>query len=240
MARLLLFASAREAAGRSREIVAGTTVAEVLNTATQQFGTSFAAVLGSCTVWLNGEECSPDAQVSDTDEVAVLPPVSGGADLSALTLEQVRAQRQELQEEEDAVSFARRMAQGRLDIARNEQRRRSDGDLTTADITDGITRVFAEERGSGSNRPPRDTAVMVDHPLVAELETLCVEVGFGSLRQLDDDELEGCCQRLSEFESRVSSRRKSLFGQIDELSNELVRRYRAEATNIDSLLDEKR
>jgi hypothetical protein len=31
-----------------------------------------------------------------------------------------------------------------------------------------------------------------------------------------------------------------LFGQIDELSNELVRRYRAEATNIDSLLDEKR
>ncbi|MGA1764062.1 MAG: MoaD/ThiS family protein, partial [Ilumatobacteraceae bacterium] len=63
MARLLLFASAREAAGRSREIVAGTTVAEVLNTATQQFGTSFEAVLGSCTVWLNGEECSPDAQV---------------------------------------------------------------------------------------------------------------------------------------------------------------------------------
>jgi LPS sulfotransferase NodH len=60
------------------------------------------------------------------------------------------------------------------------------------------------------------------------------------LRQLDDDELEGCCQRLSEFESRVSSRRKSLFGQIDELSNELVRRYRAEATNIDSLFDEKR
>lgn len=238
MARLLLFASAREAAGVSRDTVAGATVEEVLSTAKRQFGPSFEAVLASCTVWLNGEECSPDARVSDADEVAVLPPVSGGSDFSALSLEQVRAERNALQEQEDAVSFARRLAQGRLDIARDEQRRRSSGDASKVDVTDGIARVFAEERGSGSNRPPRDTAVVADHPLVVELEALCVESGFGSLRQLDDGELDNCCRRLSEFESRVSSQRKTLFAQIDAISNELVRRYRAGSTNVDSLLDE--
>ncbi|MCE2709642.1 MAG: hypothetical protein RLZZ538_565 [Actinomycetota bacterium] len=238
MARLLLFASAREAAGVSRDTVAGATVEEVLSTAKRQFGPSFEAVLASCTVWLNGEECSPDARVSDADEVAVLPPVSGGSDFSALSLEQVRAERNALQEQEDAVSFARRLAQGRLDIARDEQRRRSSGDASNVDVTDGIARVFAEERGSGSNRPPRDTAVVADHPLVVELEALCVESGFGSLRQLDDGELDNCCRRLSEFESRVSSQRKTLFAQIDAISNELVRRYRAGSTNVDSLLDE--
>ena len=238
MARLLLFASAREAAGVSRDTVAGATVEEVLSTAKRQFGPSFEAVLASCTVWLNGEECSPDARVSDADEVAVLPPVSGGSDFSALSLEQVRAERNALQEQEDAVSFARRLAQGRLDIARDEQRRRSSGDASNVDVTDGIARVFAEERGSGSNRPPRDTAVVADPPLVVELEALCVESGFGSLRQLDDGELDNCCRRLSEFESRVSSQRKTLFAQIDAISNELVRRYRAGSTNVDSLLDE--
>jgi molybdopterin converting factor small subunit len=238
VARLLLFASAREAAGVSRDTVAGATVEEVLSTAKRQFGPSFEAVLASCTVWLNGEECSPDARVSDADEVAVLPPVSGGSDFSALSLEQVRAERNALQEQEDAVSFARRLAQGRLDIARDEQRRRSSGDASKVDVTDGIARVFAEERGSGSNRPPRDTAVVADHPLVVELEALCVESGFGSLRQLDDGELDNCCRRLSEFEFRVSSLRKTLFAQIDAISNELVRRYRAGSTNVDSLLDE--
>jgi molybdopterin converting factor small subunit len=238
VARLLLFASAREAAGVSRDTVAGATVEEVLSTAKRQFGPSFEAVLASCTVWLNGEECSPDARVSDADEVAVLPPVSGGSDFSALSLEQVRAERNALQEQEDAVSFARRLAQGRLDIARDEQRRRSSGDASNVDVTDGIARVFAEERGSGSNRPPRDTAVVADHPLVVELEALCVESGFGSLRQLDDGELDNCCRRLSEFEFRVSSQRKTLFAQIDAISNELVRRYRAGSTNVDSLLDE--
>jgi hypothetical protein len=41
-----------------------------LSGAKQQFGPSFASVLESCTVWLNGEECTPDAVVSESDEVA--------------------------------------------------------------------------------------------------------------------------------------------------------------------------
>jgi molybdopterin synthase sulfur carrier subunit len=241
VARLLLFASAREAAGRSRDTIEGATVADVLAAARRQFGPSFSAVLGRCTVWLNGEECTPDASVADNDEVAVLPPVSGGSgDLADLTLAQVRARRAELQKEEDAVSFVRRVAQGRLDIARDEERRRATGAGHDCDVTDGITRVFATERGSGSNRPPRDTDPEVDHPLVAELEALCDACGFGGLRDLDADELASCSNRLAEFEARASARRKALFAEIDALSGELVRRYRSSSSSVDALLDEDR
>ena len=241
MARLLLFASAREAAGTPRDTIGGATVAEVLSGAKQQFGPSFASVLESCTVWLNGEECTPDAVVSESDEVAILPPVSGGAnDFSALTLPEVRALRTELQAAEDAVSFVRRLAQGRLDMVREEQRRRSTGESALLDVTDGIARVFAAERGTGSNRPPRDTAVVAEHPLLSELETLCVESGFGNLRNLDDADLVGCRTVLAEFESRMSIERKQLFTRIDELSNELVQRYRTSSSDVDALLDEGR
>ncbi len=240
MARVVLFASAREAAGRSREVLAGTTVAEVLNAAKQQFGPSFEAVLASCTVWVNGEACTPETAVSDVDEVAVLPPVSGGAgELSELSLAAVRARRAELQATEDTVSFVRRLAQGRLDIARDEVQRRTSGDAPQDDVTDGIARVFSTERGTGSNRPPRDTAVVTDHPLLNELEALCVNVGFGDVRNLDDTELATCCTQLAEFEARMSTQRKELFAQIDVLSNELVRRYRS-SSNVDALLDESR
>jgi molybdopterin converting factor small subunit len=78
MAILRLFAAAREAAGTGREEVIGETVAEVLAEAESRFGPQFSAVLGTCRIWVNGEAASPETSVTASDEVAVLPPVSGG------------------------------------------------------------------------------------------------------------------------------------------------------------------
>lgn len=75
-----LFAAAREVAGVSREIVPGSTVAEVLDEAVRLWGDDFAAVLAASKVWVNGEEVPREHRLSDEDEVAVLPPVSGGAE----------------------------------------------------------------------------------------------------------------------------------------------------------------
>jgi len=78
VAVLRLFAAAREAAGASRVEIEGGTVAEVLNEARVRFGEHFAAVLASSRVWVNGEPADDDDAVGAADEVAVLPPVSGG------------------------------------------------------------------------------------------------------------------------------------------------------------------
>lgn len=78
MAVLRLFASAREAAGIARDDLPGSTVGEVLAAARARYGEPFATLLTSCAVWKNGEPCDPAEAVVDADEVAVLPPVSGG------------------------------------------------------------------------------------------------------------------------------------------------------------------
>jgi sulfur-carrier protein len=79
MAVLRLFAQAREAAGTAHDTVDGATVDEVLAAACDRYGDGFAALLPNCRIWLNGEPTHGDDPVTAEDEVAVLPPVSGGA-----------------------------------------------------------------------------------------------------------------------------------------------------------------
>ena len=72
------------AAGRAsdeRDVPDGTTIEALLEQAVLTYGDGFADVLAAARVWLNGD--APTAglitPLHDGDEVAVLPPVSGGA-----------------------------------------------------------------------------------------------------------------------------------------------------------------
>ncbi|MDH3753293.1 MAG: MoaD/ThiS family protein [Acidimicrobiia bacterium] len=78
MARLRLFASIREAAGTNAATVDGATVDEVVSGAIERFGHDFALLVPICRVWVNGEPAVGDDPVVADDEVALLPPVSGG------------------------------------------------------------------------------------------------------------------------------------------------------------------
>jgi molybdopterin synthase sulfur carrier subunit len=51
----------------------------VLDAACERYGSAFRDVLATCRVWVNGEDADRTSPVSADDEVAVLPPVSGGA-----------------------------------------------------------------------------------------------------------------------------------------------------------------
>jgi molybdopterin converting factor small subunit len=78
MATLRLFAAAREAAGTGTAEMSGATVGDILAGAVAAFGPQFETVLRSCRVWVNGEPAEPHMAVGVGDEVALLPPVSGG------------------------------------------------------------------------------------------------------------------------------------------------------------------
>jgi molybdopterin synthase sulfur carrier subunit len=64
--------------GERAVVVPGGSVAEVLAAAVARFGPALAERLPSCRVWVNGEPVDPGATLGPEDEVAVLPPVSGG------------------------------------------------------------------------------------------------------------------------------------------------------------------
>lgn len=143
--------------------------------------------------------------------------------------------RAQLQNEEDVVSFVRRVAQGRLDVIREEKARRA-GNADATNATENLAAVFGQQHGGGSARPPRDTDVSADHPRIAELTALCDSLHFADYAELDADELEQLAGALATFEVTQSAERKALFTRIDALSRELVNRYKSGGASVDSLL----
>ena len=84
MAKLLFFAAIREAAGARTADIDASTIGEALKVATERFGDRFERVLKISTVLHNDETVKPDrwwdVHLEAQDEIAILPPVSGGED----------------------------------------------------------------------------------------------------------------------------------------------------------------
>jgi molybdopterin converting factor small subunit len=78
MATLLLFANLRESAGTSAVELPGETVGQVVDAAVDSYGEDFAAGLTVARVWVNGDPAHPETPVAPGDEIALIPPVSGG------------------------------------------------------------------------------------------------------------------------------------------------------------------
>ncbi len=78
MAILRLFASVKQMAGTGSVILSGATVSDVVEEASQRYGAEFSDMAKNCRIWLNGNPTEMNAPVNDDDEIALLPPVSGG------------------------------------------------------------------------------------------------------------------------------------------------------------------
>ena len=78
MTQVRLFASLREEAGASRVEVDGATVGEIVDALSERYGSRFAQIAAVGSFVVNGERAGREVAVSSSDEVAVLPPVSGG------------------------------------------------------------------------------------------------------------------------------------------------------------------
>jgi len=79
MIQVRLFASLREIAGQSRVEAAGRTVGEVVDELSARYGDRFTRIAGVGSYVVNGERAARGTPVAEGDDLAVLPPVSGGA-----------------------------------------------------------------------------------------------------------------------------------------------------------------
>ena len=156
-------------------------------------------------------------------------------DPQSLPLDELRALRNQLQAEDDVVSYVRRVAQARLDLVRAEHRKRENG-AGAADLSSELRSVLSSHLTSGAPRPPRPAEALEDSELSDELDAVCATHGFSRLDSLSAAELETLDEQLGAFERRVSDDRRARFDRLDALSAELVRRYRDGEATVDGLL----
>jgi molybdopterin synthase sulfur carrier subunit len=78
--RVRMFAALRELAGTSEvELTGCRTVGALVRELSVRLGPRFDAIMAAGSVVVNGETVPPDHPLGDDDQVALLPPVSGGS-----------------------------------------------------------------------------------------------------------------------------------------------------------------
>lgn len=162
-------------------------------------------------------------------------------ELRDIPLDELRSRRDELEREETAVSYTRRLVQGRLDIVSAELRRRDEGAAPSQ-----LTEIIAElpsslaggvQGGGGLPRPvlevpPTDRV----GELVAQFDVVLPPERFAGLASVTDDELRDIARSLLEAEQQVSQLRRRLHVVIDAVHGEIIRRYQTGEATVDSLL----
>ena len=161
-------------------------------------------------------------------------------DVDGLTVDEIRTMRTECQEAEGALSYLRRLIQGRLDIV-HAYLERPDGagapDLSS--VVDNLAGILAGPgRPSGPGRNPvlfsPDTDDMAS--LTTELDAILGVDEIGLLATREPDELRDLAERLGVLENRVSAERRGLHERIDTLQAELVERHKSGRASVDGLL----
>lgn len=162
-------------------------------------------------------------------------------DLDTWSNDELRRRRTEDEAIEAAVSYARRVLQGRLDILRAElERRRDDSSGSGAD--DLLARLPAVLAGDHvATTPGRARATSLSVPdaadaLVARIDADLGETALANLDAQDADHLAELVGRLERHESELSAARFALFARIDAMRDELAARYKDGRADVADLL----
>lgn len=141
----------------------------------------------------------------------------------------LRSKRDDCREEEDVVSYARRIVQGKLDVLHAEVRRRRESGVAS-DALDDLPEILADDRPDPSELDLRQRAVSAHAPEPDELRRVGERGGniepLGDLGELDDLALAKRFGKLAVEEERLSEVRSRLLDCIDTLNDEIARRYR--------------
>ena len=182
------------------------------------------------------------------------------SDLESVPVGELRIRRDACQRAEVALSYVRRLLQGELDIVAAELEARGRGVRgDTGRLLEDLPTILA---GTSANPPaqehahePRLTMAGVAEGWTEQselaLEDLVVEVLAAELKGDDtrepllpganlgafgDEELRSLAGLLRSAETSVSTRRRTLHDQIDQLQSAIVERYKVGAADADTLL----
>ncbi len=159
--------------------------------------------------------------------------------LVALDVDALRTRRREAEDEEQELSYVRRLLHGRIDILKAELRRRAgNGDYVMA----SLPQILADAPSSGRSKGRHVSVKSPDvaRPTKRAAERAAVDAATCDIGSLTDHELRRILDTLSGHERGVSDSRGQVHRVLDRLTTELTRRYRDGTARVDDLLDAAR
>ena len=158
--------------------------------------------------------------------------------ISGLPLADVRALRDEAEQEEVDLSYIRRLIQGRMDIVRAELNRREGG--AEGSLVDNLAKVLADEPRSGARGLGRHVTVepsRVDSHR-RYVEALVADVDLSDTSARSSDELHHAMRVLSDEEQTLSAKRRQVQNVMDSCQAEITRRYKDGEADVSALLND--
>ena len=153
--------------------------------------------------------------------------------LDVMDLSEVRSRRDECREELEHLSMLRRYVQGRAEILKGElDRRRGDGH---GSLLDNLAEILAAGDHEASSRGGAiELHAPDDEMLLARrrVEKLVAESGLTDPAALTDDEIRDGVAKLRAEEQEVSAERADVIRVLDELQDELKRRYKEDPASV--------
>jgi RsiG-like len=152
--------------------------------------------------------------------------------LEGMTLDDLRARRDECMAEREYLSLLRRLLQGRAEILRAELESRA-ATGPSGPLIDRLASILT------ADEPPvtsRGEAVRIGLPeeemLLARrrVERLSADAGISDPSRLDDEALASAIETLADEEHGVSQSRHDVIAVLDVLQDELKRRYKEDPT----------
>lgn len=148
--------------------------------------------------------------------------------VGSTSIGELRDMRDECEEFEAEVSYARRLLQGKLDILRHEiDRRQQGGEAGLEALIQKLPTILADEGGTGgSGRHTRILLPKAAEKRRREIERFASEDTLAHLDVVSIEELTEVVDRLAEAEAKASLERRQMLEVLDRIASEMVRRYR--------------
>ena len=153
-------------------------------------------------------------------------------DLDGLSLDDLRARRDDCLAEREYLSLLRRLVQGRAEILSAELDARHAGE-DRGPLVDRLAQILAgDEQAGGSRGEAVRVGVPEEEMLLARrrIERLVADAGISDPASLDDERLAEAVDLLATEEREVSGARADVIRVLDTLQDELKRRYREDPT----------
>jgi uncharacterized protein YPO0396 len=156
--------------------------------------------------------------------------------LEELPLDEVRALRQDAEQEETDLSYLRRLLQGRIDILRAELNRRSGGSANRR-VVDQLAEILADQP---SGRPALGRYLSSEPSNVGEyrrrMERMIADVDLSDVTARNEAEIRSAMESLTGCEQSVSRNRRAVQRIADACRQEVARRYQTGEAQVADLL----